>query len=289
MRLRERYVFDWNRILREDGWHIEYSVTDVCNRSCAACSHLAPLAKRENFVGVAEFARTVKILAARIPDAHTFWLTGGEPTLHPHFLRLLALACEYFKRSFVGIYSNGKTLSSHAEDEEFWRFMREKGIVWAITPYERGAAYFEELFARHGCLNGLAIVQGGKFFTNLTNYSRGEPVGHDKYEKCGWERCKINVRGGRIYNCAASEFADLFNGYFGEKLHLSPADSLCIDEHLTREKIEEFKDAMPFCAQCAPARRGRRWFLNEPSKRLAKEWAEPELLFGQTDEKNKKE
>lgn len=272
-RLDKRYCFDWNRIRFEDNYHIEYCITDICNRNCAHCSHLAPLAKGPNFVGFKEFERAVRIMQKCVPDAHTFWLTGGEPTLHPNFRELLAIARTVFADSFVGIYSNGSTLKFYAEDKEFWRFMRDSGIVWAITPYDTPSSYFEKLFASRGCLNNLAFVHSGKRFFNLTTYSKGQPVSEDKYLQCGWERSKINIRNGRIYNCPSSEFADLFNAYFGAGLKISEKDCLVIDETLTRERIEEFRGAIPFCSQCDIKARHKKLLRNEPSGRRMEEWA----------------
>ena len=72
-RLKERYVFDWNRIYARDGYHIEYSITDICNRNCIACSHLAPLAKGANFVREEEFMQVTSVL-------HTFPRKGSIVT-----------------------------------------------------------------------------------------------------------------------------------------------------------------------------------------------------------------
>lgn len=275
--LNERYTFNWNRIYVQDGYHIEYSVTDLCNRNCIACSHLAPLAKGANFVSVEVFTRITSVLHKCLPDIHTFWLTGGEPTLHPEFMRLLKIAREIYAEAYIGIYSNGITLKGYEEDEGFWRFVRNNGIVWGITLYDEDKRYFEKLFEKNGCENNLAIVRGGNWFTNLTNYSKNQPVSYVKYERCGWERCKINVRNGRIYNCPSSEFADLFNGYFGEKLAVTPADYLTVDETLTRERIEEFKKPMPFCSQCDLEARSKKLFRDIQSKRRMEEWAEAQL------------
>lgn len=269
-----RYVFDWKRIQCEDAYHVEYSITDICNRNCAFCSHLAPLAKKDNFVDVEEFTRVTRILKKCIPDVHTFWLTGGEPTLHPEFLRLLAISRGIYPNSYIGIYSNGITLKKYETDEGFWTFVRENGIVWGITCYDIEKSYFEGLFSGHGCLENLAIVQSGKYFFQLTNYSFDQPVTVEKYEKCGWERSKINVRNGKIYNCPSSEFADLFNGYFGEELKICESDYLVVDENLTRERIEAFRGAIPFCSQCNIERRYKKIYWNEPSKRDVGEWSE---------------
>lgn len=268
------YDFDWRRIFAEDGYHIEYSVTDACNRNCASCSHLAPLAKRPNFVSVGEFTRVVKTVHELIPDAHTFWLTGGEPTLHPDFMQLLRILRSIRKDGYIGVYSNGTTLPARARDEEFWRFMRDGGVVWAITNYDTPREYFERLFDGHGCGDNLAVIRSGKTFMKLTNYSRGQPVSEEKYAACGWERSKINIRNGRIYNCPSAEFADLFNGYFGEDLRVTAADYLTVDGELTRRKIDEFRGPTPFCGQCDPSKRLGKIFGNVPSRKDKSEWSE---------------
>ncbi len=270
----KRYEFDWRRIFAEDGYHIEYSITDACDRNCASCSHLAPLATRPNFVSVEEFERTVGIIHGLIPDAHTFWLTGGEPTLHPHYARLLGILRSIRKEGYIGIYSNGATLRARADDEVFWRFMRDNGIVWAITNYDIPREYFEELFAAHGCGDNLAVIRSGKTFLKLTNYSRDQPISEEKYVACGWERSKINIRNGRIYNCPSAEFADLFNDYFGENLRVTADDYLTVNGELTRRKIEEFRGATPFCGQCDPSKRLGKIFGNVPSRKDKSEWSE---------------
>lgn len=276
-RLAERYIFDWKRIEKQDSYHIEYCVTDICNRNCTACSHLAPLAKQPNFVTIEQFSKVVKIIQKCMLDVHTFWLTGGEPTLHPEFLQLLKIAREVFSDSYVGIYSNGSTLKKYETDEVFWDFIGEQGIVWGITSYDADACYFEEIFSKHGCLNNLVIVQSGKLFFNLTNYSKNQPITMEKYQKCGWERSKINVRNGKIYNCPSVEFAELFNNHFDAKLRISQSDYLTIDETLTLEKIEKFRGPIPFCSQCDLNKRYKKIFKNEPSKKNIEEWACLEL------------
>ena len=273
MKLAARYDFDWERIRDKDTYHIEYSITDICNRNCACCSHLAPLALKDNFVNEKEFEKVVRILHAAAPDTHTFWLTGGEPTLHPRFTALLEITRNIFEDSYVGIYTNGTTLSKYASDERFWRFTFENGIVWAVTCYDRDREYFERMFGCRGCLNNLAVLHGGKRFFNLVNYSKDEPVTSEKYIRCGWERSKINVRGGRIYNCPSAEFAELFNAYFGWDLKLTDKDYITVDESLTREKIDAFRREVPFCGQCDLDRRYSRIIPNTPSKRRKSEWS----------------
>lgn len=268
------YIFDWKRIQSEDAYHIEYSITDICNRNCACCSHLAPLAKSPAFVEVEEFRRVVKIMRKVIPDAHTFWLTGGEPTLHPEFVMLLQILRETYPDTYVGIYSNGTTLFNYESDEKFWDFIRENGIVWGITNYGAETDLYKDLFYRHGCADEYTFIRDGRMFFNLTNYSHDQPITKEKYEKCGWERSKINIRKGKIYNCPASEFADLFNAYFHTDLIITDHDYLIVNDDITRKQIDDFKGPMPFCGQCAAENRFSRHTHNRKSNCDISEWSE---------------
>lgn len=272
-KLTERYKFDFKRIEFEDSYHIEYCITDICNRNCASCSHLAPLAKRDNFVSREEFKRVIGIIGKCIPDAHTVWLTGGEPTLHPYFSELLKIARRGFPESYVGIYSNGRFLNRFKDDAAFWEFVKNNGIIWAITNYDHSKEYVDGIFDKHGCLNNLAYVHNGKRFFNLTNYSLNQPVSIEKYQKCGWERSKINIRNGKIFNCPSAEFVDLFNNYFNLNLKLKSDDFLEINERLTRQKINAFKGPTSFCGNCDLTQRYKKFFTNSQSKKEISEWS----------------
>ena len=90
--------------------------------------------------------------------------------------------------------------------------------------------------------------------------------------KCGWERSKLNIRNGKIFNCPSSEFVDLFNEYFNANLKLTERDVLVIDNNLTREDIDSFRGPIPFCSQCDISLR-RKTFCNQPSRREKSEWS----------------
>ena len=273
-KLEQRYDFDWYRVQFYDSYHIEYCITDICNRNCVSCSHLAPLAKTPNYVTEEEFLRVVGIMRRVVPDAHTFWLTGGEPTLHPKFISLLKALREIYYDSYVGIYTNGMTLNRYENDSRFWNFVRNNGIVWAVTGYDRDKRYFDDMFWRHDCYNNLAYLHDGKIFFRLTDYSQNQSVSSEKYDHCGWERSKINIRNGKIYNCPSCEFADLFADYFGINLAVDERDYLTVDNNLTRERLESFRGPVPFCSQCDIRSRHKEMIGNKPSEKDIGEWSE---------------
>ena len=116
-------------------------------------------------------------------------------------------------------------------------------------------------------------MQNGNSFFKLTNYARNQPISQEKFAKCGWEKSKLNIRNGKIFNCPSVEFVDVFNAHFDENLNVDSKDFLWVDDTLTREKIDAFKSATPFCAQCNPDSRYTRPFKNLPSRGEKSEWS----------------
>ena len=81
------------------------------------------------------------------------------------------------------------------------------------------------------------------------------------------------MRNGKIYNCPSAEFAELFNGYFGERLKITNNDFLEINESLTREQIDAFRKEVPFCGQCDLDKRYKKIVDSAPSERKITEWS----------------
>ena len=233
--LKEKYVFDWKRIFKNDECHIEYSIIDICNKKCVSCSHLAPLAKNPNYTKKDEFKRVVKIMKKIIPKPDGFWLTGGEPTLHPNLLEILSTLREEYNDANIGFFTNGIMFKSYEHNNCFWNFLKENGIIVLITNYDIDKEFFINLFKEKSCEKNLSFVQNGNLFFKLINYSSNQDISKEKYIKCGWERSKINIRNGRIYNCPSVEFVDIFNTYFSKQIKVSDNDYLLIDENLTKE------------------------------------------------------
>ncbi len=273
MTLKEKYVFDWKRMFKNNEYHIEYSIIDICNKKCISCSHLSPIAKEANCVNIDEFRRIIKIIKRLIPNPDGFWLTGGEPTLHPNLIELLSILREEYDSANIGFFTNGVKLKSYKNDNYFWNFIKEHDVIVLVTNYDIDKEFFTNLFKEKLCENNLSFVQNGNLFFKLVNYSNNQDISKEKYIKCGWERSKINIRNGKIYNCPSVEFVDLFNSYFLKSIVLSEQDYLVIDEYLTREKIDSFRGPVPFCANCNINNRYKKIIKNCESSKNIDEWS----------------
>lgn len=267
------YKFNRAEIISHPFHQIEYSIIDTCNKNCKACSHFAPLAKQSNKVSVEEFVKNTKILHNIIPDVHTFWLIGGEPMLHPHYLELLKELRSIYNDIPIGIMTNGYKLLETDTDEKFWGFIREHEIIWHITTYDVAPKRYIELFKRNGCIDLLSLDINNKFYNLVTLTEEKQEITQEKYGKCGWERLNIFVRNGRIWKCPTVEYIDLFNNYFGKRFEINIDDYLEIDYSLTRERLLTFQNTPSnFCANCDISKRYTSRYEVVKSKKDIKEW-----------------
>lgn len=267
------YIFNHREIINHPLHQLEFSITDICNRNCRSCSHFAPLARNANMVDGRDFVKFTKILRRVIPDVHTFWLIGGEPTLHPQYLQLLSALRSIYDDIPIGIMSNGYGVLRQKDDKNFWKTIRDNEIVWRITTYDVSPSVYRHLFERNGCKNLLSLDINNTFTKLAVLSETPQGVTEEKYERCGWERLNIFVRNGKIWKCPTCEYIDIFNMYFNKNYQVSPDDYLNIDENLTREQILKFKQVpSDFCRNCDLSGRSITKFTVGKSAKDISEW-----------------
>lgn len=92
---------------------VSIDVTKSCNFDCFFCYLKDSENSKRTHIRVSEFEEIVK----KLPDTKKFYLTGGEPTLHPKFSELLDILER--EEKFYSIVSNGSNLKRlHRETRE---------------------------------------------------------------------------------------------------------------------------------------------------------------------------
>lgn len=81
-------------------------ITPLCNNRCPGCSNVYADNRTPPPMSAAQWQT---LLASFGPEAVQMRLTGGEPTLHPEFLRILDVATSY--DAWVTIFTNGRWLN----------------------------------------------------------------------------------------------------------------------------------------------------------------------------------
>lgn len=268
-------MFNFNRfeVFGHPLHQLEYSIIDSCNKNCKSCSHYAPLAKSKNAISIEEFKKNTELLHKIIPDVHSFWLIGGEPSLHPQYIDILYELRKIYNDIPIGLMSNGFGVIARQDDKEFWNFIKENEIIWKITTYDVAPQFYFDLFQKNGCEHLLALDINNQFVNIVVLTEKKQKITKMKYDICGWERLNIFVRNNRIWKCPIVEYIDLFNNYFDKHFKISNDDYLDLDENLTREKIIEFNNIpSSFCQNCDMTQRQKKAFIVTKSEKQISEW-----------------
>ena len=87
-------------------------IVDSCNLACPTCYADSPTSKAVDAISFEDFQQRVAGVIARKGKIEILQLSGGEPTLHPEFFRLLTWAQEHPKIDYVLLNTNGVRLAS---------------------------------------------------------------------------------------------------------------------------------------------------------------------------------
>ena len=89
-------------------------IVDSCNLACPTCYADSPVSKAVDAISFEDFRARIDGVVQRKGKIEILQLSGGEPTLHPEFFRLLAWAQEHPSIDYVLVNTNGVRLANDA-------------------------------------------------------------------------------------------------------------------------------------------------------------------------------
>jgi len=260
----------------DDNLLVAYLILDHCNLACFSCDAASPIAEKwfadaECVIG--DFKRLRQIVGENIVEHISFG--GGEPLLHPEFLRIAEAVRGIFPDCpEINFYTNGLLLGEQRED--FFKRLAASDITVMWTKYP--IKYKDELMVyenakKHGVDLRLSpdMVYSPKRSGHVTFDERGSQKRWD-YLFCMYHNYRIQLADGKLFTCPLITTAEIVSHRFDAPL---PAgDNSCIDISKidSAEEVFEFLRKRPeLCDYCAVRYRHaeKEW---KPSKRARNEW-----------------
>jgi hypothetical protein len=92
-------------------------IVDSCNLACPACYAASPFGidRHVDCIGFEEFVRRVQGVIDRKGSLDIVQLSGGEPTIHPEFFRILEWSVRHPSIGYVLVNTNGVRIASDAD------------------------------------------------------------------------------------------------------------------------------------------------------------------------------
>jgi len=248
--------------------------TEHCNLNCKCCTAFSPIAE-EGFLDIESYTQDMKKLAELTGNTlSSFYVTGGEPLLHPRITEIFSIARRYFPKTNIRFMTNGLLLLKMPET--FWAKCREYAVDIAISRYpikidiekilEKGKTYHVNIDYVGG--SDVPVKSMWKYPLDIA----GRQGLNRSYAICSQINRCVTMKDGNIYPCNTIAGIGHFNKYFHQHLEVTEEDVL--ELHKTQDIREVFEFLCmpkPFCKYCN--RKGLVLGIQYgPSKRAMEEW-----------------
>jgi MoaA/NifB/PqqE/SkfB family radical SAM enzyme len=224
-----------------------------CNLNCKCCTAFSPIAE-ETFLDIESYKNDMKKLAELTGGSlSSFYVTGGEPLLHPRLSDIFAIAREYFPETEIGFMNNGLLLLKMPEP--FWEQCKEYSVAISISRYpinidiERIRKQAEAYQIKIDYVGGNDVPVKSMWKYPLD--TEGKQALSRSYSICSQINRCITMKDGKIYPCNTIAGIGHFNRYFNKDLEVTAEDVL--ELHTVKDINEVYTflyTPKPFCKYC---------------------------------------
>jgi MoaA/NifB/PqqE/SkfB family radical SAM enzyme len=248
--------------------------TQHCNLNCKCCTAYSPIAQEE-FLDIDSYIKDMAKLAELTGNKmESFYITGGEPLLHPRIMEIFGIAREFFPETEIYFMTNGLLLQKMPE--AFWENCGQNKITINLSRYPIRLD-IEKIKEKAKIYNIKFDYVGGSdvpvksMWKYPLDIEGKQPLSRSFNICTQINRC-ITMKDGKIYPCNTIAGIEHFNKYFNKKLEVTVDNVLELDKVKNINEVYKFLHTpKPFCKYCN--RRGVVFGIQYgPSKKEITEW-----------------
>jgi MoaA/NifB/PqqE/SkfB family radical SAM enzyme len=228
-----------------------------CNLNCRCCTAFSPIAQ-EAFLDIESYKKDMaKLSALTGKKLDAFYITGGEPLLHPRLLEIFDIARVFFPETALGFMTNGLLLLKMPE--AFWENCGRNKVAINVSryPVKLDLAKIRELTKTYHVMFdyvGGSDVPVKAMWKYPLDLEGAQPLARSFNICTQVNRC-ITMKDGYIYPCNTIAGIEHFNARFNtkleKKLELTADDVLELNTVKNINEVYEFlSKPKPFCRYC---------------------------------------
>jgi MoaA/NifB/PqqE/SkfB family radical SAM enzyme len=245
-----------------------------CNLNCKCCTAFSPIADK-SFLNIESYKNDMTKLAELTGNRlSSFYVTGGEPLLHPHITEIFNIARKYFPKTEIYFMTNGLLLLKMSE--EFWGNLNKNSIIINLSRYPI-QINLDKIRERTKLYNVKFDYVGGsdvpvKSMWKYPLDMNGKQPLKRSYNICTQINRCVTMKDGLIYPCNTIAGIEHFNKYFNKNLEVMAGDVLELHKVKDINEVYEFLyTPKPFCKYCN--RQGVEFGIKyDNSKKDIREW-----------------
>jgi organic radical activating enzyme len=254
---------------------VEVNLTAHCNLSCYGCDHASP-ARDEGYLDLDVLKADLAALS-EVYHVFEFFLTGGEPLLHPRLLDVIDTIRDSGIADRIAVVTNGVLL--HRAPAGIWDRIDK---IWvSLYPGVKRKLSNEEIRGqarRSGVLLNLKVTDS--FTDKLVHAENEDPeLVRSIYSTCTLRTSCHTIHEGRFYKCSPSPFVpEWVRRVGGGSVDFSGDGIPLRDNPDLRNQLEAYlrnEEPLSACRYCLGAV-GKELPARQMNKRAVAEWlAEP--------------
>lgn len=229
-----------------------FDITSMCNLNCTNCSVFCGL-REPYYITLEDFKKQLNNLRNKVPVSFVSFC-GGEPTLHPQFMKLCKELFKQIPDCFLQIITNGTLLNKFSDDDLL--FLSKYHVSFAITLYPKTdyiniVKDFEKKCQQYFPTIELDIKGIRPYFGKYEYNFQGTNDPDDFYYLCEKSRQSHSfvIFKNRIYNCCIAP------DYGAINLPIDEKDSFSMDDLPTYEELLNFANrSYNSCKYCTAHR-----------------------------------
>jgi MoaA/NifB/PqqE/SkfB family radical SAM enzyme len=224
-----------------------------CNLNCKSCTAFSPIAD-ESFLNIESYKKDMAKLAELTGSSLScFYVTGGEPLLHPQITEIFSIARKCFPQTEISFMTNGLLLNKMPES--FWENLKQNDVTIGLSRYpiqidvDEIRAKAESYCLRFDYVGGSNAPVKLMWKYPLDIYGK-QPLNRS-YNICTQINRCITMEDGLVYPCNTIAGIKHFNKYFNMNLEVTSKDVL--DLHIVKDINEMYNflyTSKPFCKYC---------------------------------------
>jgi MoaA/NifB/PqqE/SkfB family radical SAM enzyme len=224
-----------------------------CNLNCKCCTAFSPIADK-SFLNIESYKQDMAKLAELTGHRLScFYVTGGEPLLHPQITEIFSAARKYFPETEIYFMTNGLLLLKMSND--FWENLSKNRIMINLSRYpipintdkiQEKAKSYNVTFDYVGG-SDVPVKSMWKYPLDING---GQPLKRS-YDICTQINRCVTMKDGLIYPCNTIAGIEHFNKYFNKNLKVTAGDVLELHKARDINEVYEFLyTPKPFCKYC---------------------------------------
>lgn len=223
--------------------HVEIHAMDACNLNCVACTHFAPIFKREK-PDTKERFLDIALLRKKIASIVNFFIMGGEPLLNDELEKYVIEVRKQYPEASIIIVTNGLLLPQCSD--KLLELLNRNNVCVSISEYAPTHRIINQIINR---LNDHNVIYNIRPFNQKEKFNL--PLSRIKTEEkyCISQEC-INIWNKKIARCPTLMYIAELNQKFDLDF---PTDGIIdLQSDISGVELKQrLQETIPLCDYCS--------------------------------------